>query len=1100
MTSSSNTASLAAAIESPTAADDPAAGQVAADFDAGLTGLPDTSLIRLDQLRADPRFSGIDGHGVSVVVIDTGIDLDHPFFGADADQNGVADRIVYSYDFSGSNESNASDTHGHGSNVASIVGSQDGLYRGMAPGVDIIALKVFPDGSTTATNADIQEALDWVVANAAAYNVVAVNMSLGQGDNGNTATSSVFASQLATLVADGVAVVVSSGNSYATYQAEGVALPSADPSAWSVGAVWDRDAGVNFRWSTGAIDYTTSADQIISFSQRSTALTTIFAPGGRITGASWDGGTVTYSGTSQAAPHISGLVADMQQLALQVSGHFLPVDHLKQQMIATSVTIFDGDNENDNVTNTLATYHRVDALAWGNLILDEMFAGTTGDDTLNGTITADTIYGNAGSDILKGNAGNDRIDGGAGKDTLTGGAGRDVFVYALGGGADTIADFSHADGDTLDLSAIAGLSGLAGVLSHATQVGSDTVIDFGAGDSLTLQNVAWPALVADDLYSLFTIEAIGTTRLVQIADSYAMYASGQSTGPELRYAGASVTAGQFGAWAPIAAEGAGSGYRVVWKETGGDQFMLWTTDGAGNYQTETVMPARSYALETLETSFGQDFNGDGTTGVVTTVIEMAGIYGLVLVADTYWMGSYGWAELRYGGIPGTPVTVGRFGEWAPIALEPMAWNVSYKVVWKEGATDYYLVWTTDAGLNYLSQTDVISGHTFAFQSLETTFSQDLNGDGTIGPATSVIESAGVTRLVQVADTYALDASGSSSSPALSYGGTLVTTGTFGTWVPIGAEAVAGGYQVAWKQGSEDQYALWLVDGGGNLLSSPTGIVSGGSLALQGLESALGQDLNGDGTTGYPPVVLEAAGGTTLVQVGSNYHVYPAGGSSGPLLSFGGAPIAVGQFGDWAPIGAAASVAGGYQVAWKLGSADQYAVWLTDVGGNLLSSPTGIVTGGSKTLQAAETSLGQDLNGDGTTGLVTTVIESLGSTTLVQVADTYDLYPSGGVLGPELRFGGSAVTAGQFGAWTPIAAEATPAGYQVVWKMTGAERYAVWLADANGNLLSSPTGVVPGSNPALQSLEPEFNQDLNGDGTNGVTAVLASASTHDGWHL
>jgi hypothetical protein len=41
----------------------------------------------------------------------------------------VADRIVYSYDFSGSNDSNAPDTFGHGSNIASIVGFQDGTGR-----------------------------------------------------------------------------------------------------------------------------------------------------------------------------------------------------------------------------------------------------------------------------------------------------------------------------------------------------------------------------------------------------------------------------------------------------------------------------------------------------------------------------------------------------------------------------------------------------------------------------------------------------------------------------------------------------------------------------------------------------------------------------------------------------------------------------------------------------------------------------------------------------------------------------------------------------------------------------------------------------------
>jgi hypothetical protein len=106
------------------------------DSGVGLLSQADSSLIHLDQFRADPRFSGIDGHGVSVVVLDTGIDLNHGFFGPDANHNGVADRIVYSYDFTGSNSSDASDRNGLGSNVASIIGSQDGTYTGMAPGVN----------------------------------------------------------------------------------------------------------------------------------------------------------------------------------------------------------------------------------------------------------------------------------------------------------------------------------------------------------------------------------------------------------------------------------------------------------------------------------------------------------------------------------------------------------------------------------------------------------------------------------------------------------------------------------------------------------------------------------------------------------------------------------------------------------------------------------------------------------------------------------------------------------------------------------------------------------------------------------------------------
>ena len=78
-----------------------------------------SSLINLDDFRAAPNFAGIDGSGFSVVVIDTGIDLNHPFFGPDSDGNGVADRIVYDYDFA-DGDAVAGDLNGHGSNVISF--------------------------------------------------------------------------------------------------------------------------------------------------------------------------------------------------------------------------------------------------------------------------------------------------------------------------------------------------------------------------------------------------------------------------------------------------------------------------------------------------------------------------------------------------------------------------------------------------------------------------------------------------------------------------------------------------------------------------------------------------------------------------------------------------------------------------------------------------------------------------------------------------------------------------------------------------------------------------------------------------------------------
>jgi len=145
------------------------------------------SLINMDTFRADLRFADIDGAGFATVILDTGIDVDHPFFGPDLDSDGIADRIVYQWDYA-YNDSDASDVHGHGSNVSSIVASSDSTYTGMAPGVDIIHLKVLND-TASGFFSWAESALQWVVSNVSTYNIVSVNMSLGDGKNWSTAGS-----------------------------------------------------------------------------------------------------------------------------------------------------------------------------------------------------------------------------------------------------------------------------------------------------------------------------------------------------------------------------------------------------------------------------------------------------------------------------------------------------------------------------------------------------------------------------------------------------------------------------------------------------------------------------------------------------------------------------------------------------------------------------------------------------------------------------------------------------------------------------------------------------------------------------------------------
>src|SRR5205807_9555414 len=71
----------------------------------------------------------------------------------------------------------------------------------------------------------------------------------------------------------------------------------------------------------------------------------------------------------------------------------------------------------------------------------------------------------------------------------TGGAGEDTFVYADGGGADIITDFNRTEGDKIDVTGVSGVFTLADIQSRATSSGGNTVINFGGGNTLTLNGV-----------------------------------------------------------------------------------------------------------------------------------------------------------------------------------------------------------------------------------------------------------------------------------------------------------------------------------------------------------------------------------------------------------------------------------------------------------------------------------------------------------------------------------------------------------------------------------------------------------------------------------
>jgi Ca2+-binding RTX toxin-like protein len=155
--------------------------------------------------------------------------------------------------------------------------------------------------------------------------------------------------------------------------------------------------------------------------------------------------------------------------------------------------------------DTLVGANGTDRLAGGEG--NDLLLGGPGADVLLGEGGNDVLDGGTGADDLNGGAGNDNLDGGGGNDDLTGGPGDDRYIFKPSSGGDTIFDFKAGAGteDKIDLRAFQNIRTLGDILAHTAQVGSDAVIDFGNGDTLTLSHVGKSSLRVDDFVGLAAV-------------------------------------------------------------------------------------------------------------------------------------------------------------------------------------------------------------------------------------------------------------------------------------------------------------------------------------------------------------------------------------------------------------------------------------------------------------------------------------------------------------------------------------------------------------------------------------------------------------------
>jgi type VII secretion-associated serine protease mycosin len=251
---------------------------ISRDFCANAFSFNETIRYNLDKINIQEGWRCYQGQGVTVAVIDTGIDLDHP----DLQANIVAGKSFVS------GVSSPDDDGGHGTHVAGVVAAvnNNGGVIGVAPAASLMPVKVL-DSQGNGSTYNVAAGIEW----AADHGATVINLSLG-----SVSSSSTLKAALDYAYNRGVLLVAAGGNcGDSAYFLNGCSYQDQPvyPAAYA---------------NVMAVASTDSSDNQSSFSNQGSYIE-IAAPGSSIYSTYPSSGYTTLSGTSMATPHVAGLAA-----------------------------------------------------------------------------------------------------------------------------------------------------------------------------------------------------------------------------------------------------------------------------------------------------------------------------------------------------------------------------------------------------------------------------------------------------------------------------------------------------------------------------------------------------------------------------------------------------------------------------------------------------------------------------------------------------------------------------------------------------------------------------------------------------------------------